>query len=385
MNWLLLFSLIGCTIIFAVFYLRLRQNRFIHKIYLHSFFLLSYSYIAMYLECVCSVLAACYIFYDHASLSADSIYFLGAMFISISSSNFASRVLREYRIFISTYIEKGLLGYDTTISKKRRLKTSWNVMVGAIYVVSSTFIIFTAAFLHREIYHGENAYGFLEGMILVIKSYEITMDIYFFWRFMNSNIQLGYRMESLIFISCQMFLVLFVSINGIVMYLTYGVAAMQKLFSVTFFDSYILCLLTKDSDKKPLLPPIFMIDSSFYITEIKLVYDAFAKFIEKSGNKEWKILTNLLMEIQMGKLNDPGAIKESCMESIQKVKSIKSKISEKILEVAEESDDGTINKIEVIIIEALDSDAFKVFMNSKEFQELHLEFSSTAKSLSCIT
>ena len=377
--YLLAIALISTTTIFAIFYLRLRRNRFVHSIYLHSFMLQSMSYFTMYLESLFGIVFSCFFYYENIHINRNSKYFLNLCFISVSSSTFIIRVLRQYRIYISTYIEMGTLAYKKTIIMKKRLKNSWNLKVAFLFLGTLWLFMVIATIIHAQFYkyHSENA--FAQYLMIFIRGGQLITEFYCFYRFMKANIKLAYRIEVGILVCFQVFTILFVSVLGIETYLRYGVVSMQKLCTVIFFDTYILRVLTKDSEKKPLLPPIYMIDSSFYITEIKIVYDCFVDFIEIQGNKEWRNLVDILMQIHMSKQNRSKLLGVSCHFHLQQLQVINSELSEKMQSVINIDRDEVADKLEMFIIELLDTEAFKSFMSSGHYELLKSDFSNEVR------
>ena len=115
--------MIICTIIFGICGKRLYNRRYCQKTFLHSFTLLSVSYMSCYLEAMLGIAIACLIFLNNAYTPTPLLNFGTIFLIGASSNSFIVRVLRQYRIYLLTFIEKGLFEYNKLIERKSRLKT----------------------------------------------------------------------------------------------------------------------------------------------------------------------------------------------------------------------------------------------------------------------
>lgn len=376
MIWIGPTALICATLLFLLFYLRLRHHRFVHEIYMHSFMLLSLSYLLMYVECALGVIASCFIFLEEVSMSRISMYVFNIALFSFCSANSAAKFLREYRIYISTQIELGSMGYKKTIMRKERLKNRWNILIILSYTVFMALATTVSVIIYRNYYDGDQTFIFFGYFLVIVKIFESFIQIYSFFKFMNKTVDFGYRFESVILILFQYAIVVIVLFVGYENFIKFGMLSILKICNVVIFDSYILCVLMKEGSKKPLLPPIFMIDSSFYVTEIKLVYEFFLKFINKEGNKEWKALLDMLMEIQINKLDNPRITEESGSNYVKKLQSFDLIVYDNVLKGGSTSEDDSLCRHEIHIIESLDNDAFRKFMKSKEYQEFLTKFQS---------
>ena len=379
MYWLGITVLLIATIVFILCYIRLRNNRFLHKIYLHSFNLLSVAYALMYIECIFGIILSCILLFEGILLTLTTIYVLVFVLATTSSMNFIVRVLRQYRIYISTQIEQGNLAYGELIKTKRRLKNSWNLGIGCTYGMCVMVVNFVVLATHMHL-KNEEMYSYLTRFLCIEKGIELLSEICCYLRYMRTDIYKVYRIETGILIILQAFLVVFLSTEHLLWLLKYGVLPVQKLSSVVFLDSYILCLLTRECHKKPLLPPICIINSSLYITEIKLVYDSFMQFIKFQNNEEWMLLVNLLMESLIIKNKNSKKITLSFVKTIERHYS---DLLEKILNFRfdEYEYEQSLDYLEEFIIDYLDSEAFREFMASVYYKELEVQLKNSNSNI----
>ena len=227
----------------------------------------------------------------------------------------------------------------------------------------------------------EEIYTFLTRLYCIEKGIELLVEISCYFLFMKRWINKTYRIETAILILLQSTLVVFLAVEDLEQFLKYGIISIQKLSSVVFLDSYILCLLIKEFHKKPLFPPIYIINSSLYITEIKLVYDSFIEFIKSQNNEEWLLLVNILMESQIIKYKNS---KRKRISFEKRVNRLHYDLLEKISNFKVQEYDFSFEEIERLIIEYLDSEAFKKFMFSFEYYALEDVFRyANSKMCSC--
>ena len=64
---------------------------------------------------------SCFLFLDNDNPPLEVFEITSIILMSISSDRFCLRTLRQYRIHLLTYIEKGLYDYNTLIKRKSRL------------------------------------------------------------------------------------------------------------------------------------------------------------------------------------------------------------------------------------------------------------------------
>ena len=176
MYWLAIGVLITATIVFILCYRRLRENRFLHKIYLHSFDLLSVTYVLMYTECVFGIFLSCIIFYGNVLLKLRELYMIIFVVAATTSMNFIARILRQYRIYVSTYIETGRVSYEHILKRKKRLRKSWNIIIACSYtgciMITNFFVL--AAPQHIQF---EEMYTFLTKFLAIEKVIELFVEI----------------------------------------------------------------------------------------------------------------------------------------------------------------------------------------------------------------
>ena len=239
----------------------------------------------MYTECVLGIIVSCFIYYDSVLLMDDTLYLMVFAVGVTTSMNFIARVLRQYRIYVSTYIENGRESYDHILKSKKRLKNSWNIIIICAY---GACIMITNFFSFAETSHltMDDEFKFLTTFLGIEKGIELGVEIFCYFLFMKRWINKAYRIEAGILIFLQSILVIFLAAEHLELFLKSGILPIQKIFSVVFLDSYILRLITKECHKKPLYPPIYIIDSAMYITEIRLVHDSFIRFVESQNNEE---------------------------------------------------------------------------------------------------
>ena len=336
--------------------------------------LLSISYVLMFCETVVGLVIACIIINNNMRLTGHQVCLIVLFLMLSSSGNFIVRVLRQYRIYISTYIENGIFGYNKTLQRKERLKNSWNILIGFIYT-SITAVILVCLFAeYSDLEPPPKLYDKLFEIILTLKTFETFIELICCIRFMNKNINKVYRIEAFVMVLLSSSLIVFLGGGNVMKFLKYGTVSIQRMITVIFLDSYILCLLTKESHKKPLLPPIYMINSSLYITEIKLVYEAFMTFIDSQDNEEWKNCVGLLMEIQIIKQNKCKISDLFNNENRERVKKLSQILIKKISVIKDQGSVDFIDQFEYLLIEFLDMEAFKKFMKSSEYEDLNKEF-----------
>ena len=107
-----------------------------------------------------------------------------------------------------------------------------------------------------------------------------------------------------------------------------------------------------------------------YITEIKLVHDSFIRFVEFQQNEEWLLLVNILMESQVIKYKNSKRMRISFTE---RIKRLHYNLLEKISNFKIQGYDFRFEEIDGLIIDYLDSEAFKQYMLSFEYHSLEHE------------
>ena len=121
MIWLGIVLIGICTIIFAICGKRLYHRRYCQKTFLHCFALLRMSYITCYIEAISGIVIACFICLNYDDPPIHILNYNTLFLMGVSADCFIIRILRQYRIYLLTYIEKGLFNYNKLIKRKCRL------------------------------------------------------------------------------------------------------------------------------------------------------------------------------------------------------------------------------------------------------------------------
>ena len=152
------------------------------------------------------------------------------------------------RIYVSTYIENGSVTYDHILKRKKRLRSSWNIIIACAYTVCIMIINFFVVAAHQQLKF-EEIYKFFTTFFCIEKGIELLAEIFCYFIFMKSWDNKTYRIETAILILLQSTLVFFLVVEHLELFLKSGILSIQKLSSVIFLDSYILCLLVKEFHK----------------------------------------------------------------------------------------------------------------------------------------
>ena len=371
--WLGISLIVLVTGIFIFFSKRLYSRRYCHKTFLHSFSLLFISYLACYTEAIVGLVISCILFANEDDMSDGLIYFGTILLLYTSSTTFSIRILRQYRIHLLTYIEKGLLSHRTIVERKSRLTRWWNYRLGLTYLAVYLSLLIPMILLHRKI-TDMVYYGYLTYLIVGLRCLENLIELAGFIVFMNKNILLVYRVESFILLCVSILNTSIILTIGIQMYLTYSVVTMLKVSYVIYNDAYVFCYLLSSAERKPLLPPICMINSSFFAPEIKLVYDIFFEFLQDAKNSDWIFLLEFLMEIRMLKFENSHLLKDTLKTYLGRVKDEHPKLWNIIKLCENESFEDQLIRYQTEIIKALDDEAFACFMSSPFFRKLEKKF-----------
>lgn len=359
-----------CTGIFAVYTKRLYSRRYCHRIFLHSFHLLFVSYLTSYGEAMLGLLISCILFLNKEEIPFQAIYFGTAALIVGSSVSFITRVLRQYRIYLLTYIELGRFKYATMISIKPRLLKKWNYIVGILYVTTILSIVLIVILLHSQITN-INYYHFLTYLVFSLKLAECFTELTCFFQFKTPNI---YKIETFTLVLVSILNTCLIMVLGMHTYLTYSIVTIIKTLYVIFNDLYIFCILMSTSERRPLLPPICMIQSSLFAVEIKLVYDIFSEFLNEEKNKSWIFLLEFLMEIQMLKFGDSQIMKERLRYYLERVRDENTELWSSMKLCENENFEEQLSRYESDLINALDVGAFAKFIKSPFYLKLEQKF-----------
>lgn len=381
MIWLGITMLLLCTGIFLFCAKRLHSRRYCHKIFLHSFTLLILTFLTSYFEATIGIVISC-IFYLEKENIPNPLLYSGTFSLFISTSiSFAVTLLRQYRIFLLTYIEKGLFKYSKLISRKSRLSKSWNskVLIGYLVFILS---IFTPLILLRKFITTLGFYEYLSWLITSIRFLECTIELIGIVAFMNKNIPKAYRIESYMLLFVTVLNAVSIASLGMITYLTYSIISILKTVYVIIYDSYVNCYLISANEMKPLLPPIYMIQSSLFVVEIKLVYDLFCEFLKVAQVKKWDFLLEFLMEIQMLKSKNSQALKENLQSYLSFAEMDCKELWVALKEHEHENFEEKLLYYESEIIHVLDNEAFEKFKISPFYLQLEEKFTNLRNSYS---
>lgn len=378
--WLVIAILGVSTLIFWFCIKRIYDRRYCQKTFFLSFQLLRLSYFTCYIEATYGIVISSYLFLNNYYISPGFEYMIGIILVTMSSKSSVVRMLRQYRIFLLTYIEKGLFDYHTLLKRKSRLTHAWNYKIILVYMIASLIISVPLITCYQSLTSLEY-YSYMTYLVFSLKLFELINESLLFFLLMDAEIPKIYRVETLILLAFGLVSNILLISLGMYKFLTFGVLAIMKVSFILFNDIFICNFLIKDREKKPLLPPIYLINSVLFATEIHIVYQEFRNFLQSVNNKKWIFLLDFLMQIRMLDYKSEHMAKPEMKKILEKIKKDDAEIWGKMDLVKKGCLEEEIKEYSCIIIAELDEDAFQTFMGSSFYNKIEKRFNQVKTAL----